>query len=352
MLVTMTEGDGTTPSIPERPSKLRIWMLEMRLPFLTASITPVLLGTAMAWALHGEFLLDVFLLTLVVGVCLHLGANISNDYFDHISTADDINIEYVRPFTGGSRMIQLGWLSPREVLAGSFVAFGIAVIVGLYLAFTRDLLLLAFGIVGAGSGFFYTAPPFRFVSRGYGEVFIGLNFGVLMVLGSYYVQVLTLAWEPVIASLPVAILITAVLYINEFQDAKADEAAGKLTIVVRLGKKRAATGYGVLMAFVYGTLVFGILLNFVSPYALVALTTLPLGIFATRHAIAHHSNTSVLVPANAATVVNHLLTGLYLTIAYVMHGFGLSIEIVLLVGVVMLLVVLMQYRSLSTPPRS
>ncbi|MFX0056258.1 MAG: prenyltransferase, partial [Candidatus Hermodarchaeota archaeon] len=234
------DGDLSPQDIPEKPSRLKIWMLEMRLPFLTASITPVLLGTAMAWGMHGIFLLDLFLLTLVVGVCLHLGANISNDYFDHISTADDINVEYVRPFTGGSRMIQLGWLSPREVLAGSFVAFGIAAIIGLYLAFTRDMLLLVFGIVGAASGFFYTAPPFRFVSRGFGEVFIGLNFGVLMVLGSYYVQVLVLAWEPVIASLPIAFLITAVLYINEFPDATADEAAGKLTIVVRLGKRRAA----------------------------------------------------------------------------------------------------------------
>ena len=336
--------------IPQKPSKLRIWMLEMRLPFLTASITPVLLGTAMAWGMHAVFYLDLFLLTLIVGVCLHLGANISNDYFDHISTSDDINVEYVRPFTGGSRMIQLGWLSPREVLAGSFVAFGIAVAIGLYLAFTRDMLLLAFGMVGAVSGFFYTAPPFRFVSRGYGEVFIGLNFGVLMVLGSYYIQVLTLDWEPVIASLPIAILITAVLYINEFPDATADEAAGKLTIVVRLGKKRAATGYGILMAFVYGTMIFGILLNLVSLYALVALTTMPLAIFATRHAMEHHSNTPLLVPANAATVVNHLLTGLYLTIAYLMLGIALSVEIVLIVGLAMLLVVLMQYRSLSRPP--
>ena len=325
-------------------------MLEMRLPFLTASITPVLLGTGMAWGMHAVFYLDLFLLTLIVGVCLHLGANISNDYFDHISTSDDINVEYVRPFTGGSRMIQLGWLSPREVLAGSFVAFGIAVAIGLYLAFTRDMLLLAFGMVGAVSGFFYTAPPFRFVSRGYGEVFIGLNFGVLMVLGSYYIQVLTLAWEPVIASLPIALLITAVLYINEFPDATADEAAGKLTIVVRLGKKRAATGYGILMAFVYGTMIFGILLNLVSLYALVALTTMPLAIFATRHAMEHHSNTPLLVPANAATVVNHLLTGLYLTLAYLMLGIALSVEMVVIVGLVMFLVVLMQYRSLSRPP--
>ncbi|MFX1271491.1 MAG: hypothetical protein ACFFAX_07370, partial [Promethearchaeota archaeon] len=133
-------------------------------------------------------------------------------------------------------------------------------------------------------------------------------------------------------------------------DATADEAAGKLTIVVRLGKRRAAIGYGILMAFVYGTMAFGIALNFVSLYAMVAFTTLPLAVFAIHRAIEHHSNTPLLVPANAATVLNHLLTGLYLTIAYVMDGLGLSLEIVLLVGLIMLLVVLMQYRNLSRPP--
>jgi hypothetical protein len=87
-------------------------------------------------------------------------------------------------------------------------------------------------------------------------------------------------------------------------------------------------------------------------YALIALTTLPLAVFATRHAMVHHSNTPVLIPANAATVINHLLTGLYLTIAYLMYGLMLAIEIVLIFGLVMLFMVLIQYRSLSKPPSS
>ncbi|MHA2253401.1 MAG: UbiA family prenyltransferase, partial [Candidatus Kariarchaeaceae archaeon] len=113
-----------------KPSKVKIWLEEMRLPFLTASVTPVLLGTAVAWAIEDKFELGFFILTLIGSICLHLGANISNDYFDHINRTDDINVEFVRPFTGGSRMIQRGLLTPKEVLTGSFIVYAIGAGIG------------------------------------------------------------------------------------------------------------------------------------------------------------------------------------------------------------------------------
>ncbi|MFX0044934.1 MAG: 1,4-dihydroxy-2-naphthoate octaprenyltransferase [Candidatus Hermodarchaeota archaeon] len=344
------DGSGP-PDSADKPSKARVWIMEMRVPFLTASVTPVLLGTAVAWALTGVFLWDVFLLTLVAGVCLHLGANISNDYFDHKSGADDINVEFVRPFTGGSRMIQRGLLTPREVLSGSMVFFAIAALIGIYLAFTRGLLLLVIGGVGGLSGFFYTAPPIRLVTRGIGEVFIGLNFGVLMVLGSYYVQAQSIAWEPVVASLPVAFLITAVLYINEFPDAGADEAAGKRTLVVRLGKRRAAKGYAVIMFAVFFSLVAGVAMQLESWYALTGLATVPMAIFAARHALVHYDNTMILVPANVATILTHLLTGLFMTAGYILHGLAAEVAYVVSVGAAFFLISLHQAWKLSTPPQ-
>ncbi len=347
--MTVNADGRYSPDSADKPSKARIWLMEMRVPFLTASVTPVLLGTAVAWALSGVFLWDVFLLTLVAGVCLHLGANISNDYFDHKSGADDINVEFVRPFSGGSRMIQRGLLTPREVLTGSMVFFAIAVLIGIYLAFTRGLLLLFIGGVGGLSGFFYTAPPVRLVARGIGEVFIGLNFGVLMVLGSYYVQAQDLVWEPIVVSLPVAFLITAVLYINEFPDLQADEAAGKRTLVVRLGKRRAARGFVLIMFAVFFSIIAGVALRLESWYALTGLATLPLGIFAARHALAHYDNTVILVPANAATIVTHLLTGLFMTAGYILHGLAMGVEYVIFVCAAFLLISTFQARKLSAP---
>ncbi|TFG99258.1 1,4-dihydroxy-2-naphthoate octaprenyltransferase [Candidatus Thorarchaeota archaeon] len=307
---------------PEKPSTLRIWLAEMRAPFLTGAIVPVILGTCVAWATTGVFFLDIFLLTLIAGVFIHIGSNIANDYYDHKSGTDDTNVDFVRPFTGGSRMIQRGWMSPREVFVEAIIFFALGGGIGIYLTYTRGIEVLILGIIGIGSGFFYTAPPFRFVSRGYGEVFIGLNFGVLMTLGAYFVQTQVLAWEAVFPSIPVAILITAVLYINEFPDHDADRDAGKRTIVVRLGRQRAAKGYAVLMASLYLSMLIPILLNLVSWYTILGIATLPIAVLATRNALVHYDHPLPLTPAYASTVANHLFTGLFLAWSYVMIGLG------------------------------
>ncbi|MGD9395592.1 MAG: 1,4-dihydroxy-2-naphthoate octaprenyltransferase [Candidatus Thorarchaeota archaeon] len=320
----------------EKPSKLRIWLAEMRAPFLTAAIVPVILGTCVAWASSGIFLIDVFLLTLIAGVFIHIGSNIANDYYDHKSGTDDINVDFVRPFTGGSRMIQRGWMSPREVFIEAMVFFVLGGGIGIYLAYTRGLEVLILGIIGVGSGFFYTAPPFRFVSRGYGEVFIGLNFGVLMTLGAYFVQTQVLAWEAIYPSIPVAILITAVLYINEFPDHDADRDAGKRTIVVRLGRQRAATGYAILMAFLYLSILVPILLTLTSWYTILGLATFPIAVLATRYALAHYDHPIPLTPAYAGTVANHLFTGLFLAWSYIIIGLGQEPIFILVWGIVFL----------------
>lgn len=326
-----------------KPSKLRIWLAEMRAPFLTGAIVPVILGTCVAWASTGIFLIDLFLLTLIAGVFIHIGSNIANDYYDHKSGTDDINVEYVRPFTGGSRMIQRGWMSPREVFIEAIVFFALGGGIGLYLAYTRGIEILFIGIIGVGSGFFYTAPPFRFVSRGYGEVFIGLNFGVLMVLGAYFVQAQVLAWEAVYPSIPVAVLITAVLYINEFPDHDADRDAGKRTIVVRLGRQKAAKGYVALMASVYLSIILPILLNLTNWYTILGIATLPVAILGSRYALTHFDQSLQLTPAYASTVFNHLFTGLFLALSYLLVGLGRPPVCVLIWGIVCISISILFY---------
>jgi 1,4-dihydroxy-2-naphthoate octaprenyltransferase len=308
----------------------------MRAPFLTGAIVPVILGTSVAWALNGVFFLDIFLLTLIAGMSIHIGANVANDYFDHRSGTDDINIEYVRPFTGGSRMIQRGWLTPREVFAESMIFFALGSSIGLYLAFTRGIEILIIGIIGVGSGFFYTAPPFRLVNRGIGEVFIGLNFGVLMTLGSYFVQAQILSWDAIFPSIPIAILITAVLFINEFPDYDADKAVGKLTAVVRFGRKRASKGYVILMASLYLSVLLPVVLTLTNWYTLLGAASLPLAVLASRYALAFYDRSFPLMPAYASTVANHLFTGLFLSWSYLMIGLESGPFVVAVSGLVCL----------------
>ena len=109
-------------------------------------------------------------------------------------------------------------------------------------------------VLGAGfSVYFYTALPFKLVFRGTEELFIGLDFGILLTVGAFYVQTGFFALEPLIASLPIALLVAAILYINEFQDYKADVKAGKNYLVARTGKRRAHVGFGIMVLMTIGT---------------------------------------------------------------------------------------------------
>ena len=301
--------------------RIKIWTTQARAPFLTASIIPILLGAVIAWVVAGTFHWGLFILTFVAGVCLHIGTNVANDYFDHKSTDDDINTEFVRPFTGGSRMIQKGIMTPGEVLTESIVFFAIGCIIGLYLAWVRGPIILLLGVIGVFSGFFYTAPPFRLANLGIGETVVGINFGVLMVLGSFFVQTGFLSWEPVAAGLPVTFLIGAVLYINEFQDYTADKAVGKNHLVVRWGKEKAVLGYVVIMGLAYVSVIIAVAVNVITPYALIVLITTPLTVRSYLNARKFYDNSVKLAPSNAATIMIHSSVGLLLCVGYVLERF-------------------------------
>jgi 1,4-dihydroxy-2-naphthoate octaprenyltransferase len=252
---------------------------------------------------------------------LHLGTNIANDYFDHKSGNDEINKDFVRPFSGGSRMIQLGLLTPRKVLASALVFFTMAFLIGLYLTWARGLFVLVLGLIGLVSGIFYTGAPFNWASKGIGEALVGINFGALMTLGAYYVQTRILSIEPLIASIPISLLIAAVLYMNEFPDYKADKAVGKNTLVVRLGRNRAASGYMLIVAGSYVIVFLNVLFGIVPPYTLFALIPLPLALKAIRLALKFHSEPLNLAPANALTIAFHFLTSLLISFGYLSNGF-------------------------------
>jgi 1,4-dihydroxy-2-naphthoate octaprenyltransferase len=309
----MQEEEFMAEAPPKMPP---LWVVKTRAPFFTATIVPIFLGTLIAWARTGTFYPGYFALTLIGGICLHAGVNMTNDYFDHTWGSDEVNEEFAAPFTGGSRLIQMGIVSPKTMLGQGLAFFLAGGLIGLFLACTRGPWVLWLGSFGALTGFFYTAPPFRLVATGIGELFIGLDFGVLMVLGAYYTQATELSWEAAIASLPVALLIGAVLYINEFQDMKADQAVGKNQIVVRLGRRRAALGYGFLMIATYGSLVLGVALAGVSPFALLGLLTAPLAWQAFQIARANYDNLPALVPANVNTIKTHLFTGALMSLGY------------------------------------
>lgn len=254
---------------------LRYW-LATRPGFLAASLVPVILGVAALAAQGAGISITLLLLTLVAIALVHMGVNVLNDFYDHENGTDTHNEQRIFPFTGGSRFIQNGVMSaPHTLLFGS-VLLVVAMCMGIGLAMYSGMHLLWIGIAGLLLGWGYSAPPLRLNSRGFGEPAVALGFGTLTPLGAWFVQTGELSWYPIMVSVPIAILVMNILFINQFPDRKADEASGKHHWVVRLGAERAAPLYllfvVIAMLWVLGLIGLGILPD----AALVSL--LPLGL--------------------------------------------------------------------------
>ncbi len=289
----------------------------MRAPFFQAVIVPSLLGTALAWYRTGKFYWQYFLLATLAVVFINAGTNLTNDYFDHQSRSDDINRE-ATPFSGGSRVIQENLISPGRIYRTSLIFFGLAALIGLYLTFARGLLVLVIGILGVLLGYFYTASPIRIGYRGWGELVAGLSCGPLVVAGAYYVQAQTLSLEALFISIPVGLLIAAVLYINEFPDHACDKVAGKNTLIVTMGRERARKGFYSLLLGAYLFIMLGAILRMVPWTVIISLLTLPLAWKAMKIVHSNYSSTQELIPAMSSTVTIHLSVGILLSFGYIL----------------------------------
>jgi len=216
-------------------SRLFILFLASRPKFLVASAAPVLVGSAASYAAVGVFQPDLFVLALLAILALHAGANITNDYFDHLSGNDWLN-KNPTPFSGGRRYIQQGILSAKATLLAALACLAAGSAIGVVIVLlTQSLFILGLGLIGLLGGFFYTARPIQLGYRCIGELVIAMLFGLLPVYGSYYLQTGTIDATPILPAVIVSILIFLVILVNEFPDFSADAAVNKRTLIVRLG---------------------------------------------------------------------------------------------------------------------
>jgi 1,4-dihydroxy-2-naphthoate octaprenyltransferase len=296
-----------------------------RLPFLTATVVPVTLGILIA-ASHGRFDLVAAALTIVGACFVQLGLNVANDVFDTIQGADDANVTPTK-FSGGSRVIQYGLVSLRQMATLSTVFYVLAGIIGLILlAMHPSPALLVIGILGFIVSLGYTAPPLKFVYRGLGEFAVALGFGPLMLLGAYVVQTDgALAWEPFVASIPVALLVALILYVNEIPDRRGDARAGKRTLPVRFSRSAVITGYNVAAAAAYVVLVAGVVAGVLPVPVLLMLLTIPIALKVSRGLAPNYENPYGLMAIMATNVQLHLVAGVMLLVGYL---------IVLIVGAI------------------
>lgn len=328
--------------------QLRIlaWMRASRAPFFLDVVLCVCLGAAAAWHESGVF--DAWLLAAcLLGVMfLNGGTNLANDYYDHLSGADEGNPSPT-PFSGGSRAIQDGTFSPEAIRTAAFVSFALAAAAGAFLFWRLAILqgpgiseahgygrvwpVLAIGAVGALSGFFYTAPPFRLGYRGWGELLAGLNVGPLAVLGSYYCQAKNPSWGVVLVSLPLGFLSSALLVINEIPDADVDRAVGKRHLVARIGVARAPWAYLLLVIAAYASAGAAVVTGLVPPTVSLVFLAAPVSLWAfaasrrwvrseRRRVDSPDQPAGSIRPALAANVACLLLSGALLCAGYLVAG--------------------------------
>ena len=315
---------------------IKRWMTIVRAPFLTATIAPILLGSAIAYKQFGTFDWSIFWLVLLGGVFAQCGTNTINDYFDHKSRTDELN-KLASPFNGGSRAIQSGLMTPANMLLVSILFFGLTIGIGLELNnllfenYFAISILMYLGLIGVFLGIMYTGF-LKLAYNGFGDLAVFIGFGPLMVYGAAYMQ--NQSVDPVttlLFSIPVGIFIALVLFINCFQDYNADKAANKNSWVVRLAGPGDKANYRnpfkvwkslMLLSF---AIIFGVSLYTGELFTLIALLPLLIFNFASKKGSSwldewekEDANLQQLpyelLIVNVSTIGIHFLTGILLTL--------------------------------------
>ena len=238
---------------------------------LPAAVAPVLVGTSLAIR-DGTFHPIAFIAALLGAILIQIGTNLSNDYSDARRGADtDERIGPVRVTAGGL-------VPPRQVLIATYLTFGAAVLCGAYLIAGAGWALLAGGAASILAGVLYTGGPRPYGYEGLGEVFVFLFFGLVAVTGSYFVQRRGLPWQAFVLAVPVGLLISAILVVNNARDIDTDRRAGKRTLAVRLGRERTRVLFVAMIAVAFVTSWVPWFAGALSPWLFVTAAAAPLAI--------------------------------------------------------------------------
>jgi 1,4-dihydroxy-2-naphthoate octaprenyltransferase len=211
------------------PGAWRAWVGAMRLRTLPAAVAPVVVGTSLAWR-DGRFDAPAALLCLAFALLIQVGTNFSNDYHDFMKGADTAGR------VGPRRAVAAGLISPGAMRGASLLVMAAAFAVGLGLVGRGGPWLIAVGAVSIVCGFAYTGGPYPLGYHGFGDVCVFIFFGLVAVCATYFVQAGRVSGDAILAAVPVGLLATNILLVNNYRDMETDAAAGKRTLVVRLGR--------------------------------------------------------------------------------------------------------------------
>lgn len=289
------------PSADRLRDPIRRYLIATRPAFLTITLVGSLLGIACAHVDGVAIFLPTAVLTLLLGASAHAAVNVYNDYCDHLNGTDAGNTGRIFPFTGGSRFIQNGVLTPRATQLYGIGLFLFTIVGGLLLAWRVGVGLLWIGVAGLLIGWAYSAPPLRLNSRGLGEIVVAMAF-VLVVAGADLVQRGSFSATPIWAGLGYALLTTNILYINQFPDRDADIAAGKHHLVARLPVAQARWGYALLVVLAAFGMALPVALGLLPAAALLGLIAIVPASLAARSLLRLAATPQALAPAIQQTI--------------------------------------------------
>ncbi len=310
--------DCTAPS-QVKTSRIHLYLQELRAPFLSASVLPILFGILLVR--HGGGLLHpaLALYLTLSGIFIHLAGNTLNDYFDFRQGADNQNVTKT-PFSGGSGLLADEKLSPKEVLSISVLLMAAALVTGILTIIVspaNPVIVILFGLAGLVLGYIYSAPPFKLCYRGGGEIVIFLACGPLPVSAAYYILKGDLPLSALLASIPIGLITIAILWINQFPDYLSDREAGKKNLVVRVGTGRARWIYPIILLTTALSLREIVQMKIIPGTALWGLIFLLAALPAAFILFRHHDNPLKLVPAMALTIMSHALLAISMIIALI-----------------------------------
>ncbi len=299
-------------------SRFHLWLRVSPYYAYHATIIPVCLGAAIAWANEKVFSPTLFLITLLGALSLHTATALFNEFFDYQSKADSL-VAHKNPYAGGSRVLIIsGGIQPNNLLAASIIFSLAGILIGLYLTLLAGPTILYLGLLGFLFIYSYTAPPLRLSYRGLGELAVGISFGPLMVLGSYIVQAGSFTFQPFLVSVTVGLFTATILLFNEFPDFESDRAVGKQNLVVRLGYRAAVQLCKASLALAYTTLLLGVLLRILPVGVLLGVLTIPLSLKALSNLGERYDKPDGLASTNALMLVNHFVMGTLIMIGYLL----------------------------------
>src|SRR3989442_4640513 len=295
----------------------KTWVKTARPFSLTAAVSPVLVGTAVA-TYEGTFHPVAFLATLLSCLFLQIGANYFNEYFDYRYGLDHSGS------LGSSTVIFRHEMTAAQVLAGGIGSFFFAAVFGLVLILLTSPTIILFGLAGMAIAYFYSAKPFKFATRGLGDILVYIAMGFLMTWVAYYVQIPRWSWLAFAASVPVGFLVVAILNMNNLRDYQDDKAVHKLTLPVRFGQLFGQRFHAMLLLGSYIAVTIFVLLRILPLFSLAVWITFPLA-FTNVQSVLHATDRKAFAISIKRTAMLHLQFGVMLALGIVVAAISRSI---------------------------